>query len=122
MGDQDLNLIAPGIEVQDSEHEVERRESPQYGLPTTYMKTVHHALLSSSFDLEELPIASAANLPSIPALSVHGLPQDVYVLPDGKQNTLFLSWLSPEQQTFLKSDEGEIALKRWLDNLTYDAY
>lgn len=115
--DQDLHLLAPGIEVSETDHEVDRTDSPQYGMPTTYMKTVHHALISSSFDFTILPIASVENLPSIPSLSAHGLPHDVYALPDGKQNTLFLSWLSPQQFDFLKSDAGEVALKQWLDHL-----
>merc|ERR550532_1611145 len=99
---EDLLPLAPAVVIERTEQTVEIKASPQYGMPTTYLRTVHFASIEDSFlESLKLPVIPPTDQLDIPALSSI-LPRDVYGISDGRKVALY-SWLRQAEFDLLQS-------------------
>lgn len=118
---EQLETLAGRVEFTEAERYNEFRDSIQYGMPTLYIRDVHHAFIPQCAEYElslNMPTAFLHGVEDH-ACGVCGLsefsPREVYVSPDGDTKGFYM-WMDEEEFLALREPEG----KRFLEVLLED--
>jgi len=102
-----------------SEDDTFSRESPRYGMRTTYMRTVHGAMLTTRSNPEPLERCRFALPSDVPLPYV----REVYAIKAlHTDERRFFTWLSQEDFDDAKKPESQEMLQKWLPTQLLDMF
>jgi len=110
-----LRPLAGFVMVEDCTNYMERKESADYGVSTTYLRMEYKAVLAVDTDQLQLPVAPLLREPDIPSLGWI-LPRSVYTLTSGSSAQLF-AWLSTGEVDYLEAPGNLESLRGWISLL-----
>lgn len=110
---EQLDIFQDNIAFEETERMTEMKDSPQYGIPTLYLRDVTPAVLEDP-DLP-IPIASFnGDQADCCYGTIMGIfPRDVFVLPDCGKDA-FYAWLDDREFEILQRPESKEPLRTWL--------
>mmetsp|Transcript_16270 Transcript_16270/g.37547 ORF Transcript_16270/g.37547 Transcript_16270/m.37547 type:complete len:1099 (-) Transcript_16270:264-3560(-) len=109
--DGDLAPLAKGIVLEGSEQDSFTRDSPKFGMRTTYLRTVHDAMFAENILVEELP--------TVAEIELEGATHTVFGIGGPKEIRLY-TWLPQSLLNWCQDGDGAQLLKEEIEKLDVD--